>query len=377
MPVPFCLIRSLRLLVLAGAVAAALPARANDYANVSQLVRSGKYADALVKADQYLSAKPRDPQMRFLKGVIQSESGKTQEAIQTFTRLTQDYPELPEPYNNLAVLYAAQNQFDKARSALEMAIRTNPSYATAHENLGDIYARLAGQAYGKALQLEGANSNGTNGTGSNSSGSNGSAPSTQPKLELIRDIFATGSASRATVAAVAPAPMPVPAPTPAPAPAPAPIPTPAVSTPIIATPASTGAPTAMTAPVASSQITATAMPDASAEDKKHLQAAVLAWAQAWSTKDMASYLHAYSKDFDTPGHLSRKDWEKQRRDRIVGKSTISVKIESLSIRIHGDKAQTQFRQDYKADALSVSSRKTLHWVKTGERWFIVKESTGG
>ena len=56
------------------------------------------------------------------------------------------------------MLYANQNQLDKARTALEMAIRTNPSYATAHENLGDIYAKLAGQAYGNALQLDANNS---------------------------------------------------------------------------------------------------------------------------------------------------------------------------------------------------------------------------
>ena len=109
-------------------------AYADDYADVNLLVRAGKLAEALTKADQYLAGKPRDPQMRFIKGVIQTEAGKPADAIATFTQITQDYPELPEPYNNLAVLYAGQSQFDKARAALEMAIRTNPSYATAHEN---------------------------------------------------------------------------------------------------------------------------------------------------------------------------------------------------------------------------------------------------
>ena len=122
---------------------------ADDYADVNRLLRSGKLAEGLAKADQYLAAKPRDPQMRFLKGVIQTEAGRKAEAIETFTALTQDYPELPEPYNNLAVLYAGQSEFDKARAALELAIRTNPTYATAHENLGDMYAQLASQAYAR------------------------------------------------------------------------------------------------------------------------------------------------------------------------------------------------------------------------------------
>ncbi len=146
-------------------------AHADAYGDVSQLLRAGKWPEALVKADAYLTHKPTDPQMRFLKGVIQRNSGQQAEAIATFTKLTQDYPELPEPYNNLAVLYAGQNQYDKALAALEMAIRTHPSYATAHENLGDVYARLASQAYSKALQLDGANA------------------TVPPKLAIIREVF--------------------------------------------------------------------------------------------------------------------------------------------------------------------------------------------
>jgi len=358
MPSRPTLSHALRLLALAAALAAALPARADDYTDVSQLVRNGKLADALTKAEQYLATKPRDPQMRFLKGVIQTESGKTGDAIQTFTRLTEDYPELPEPYNNLAVLYAGQNQYDKARTALEMAIRTNPSYATAHENLGDVYARLAGQAYSKALQLDSGNA------------------AVAPKLGLIRDMFTPAQAATkgakpapaaapATPAAPAPAPAAAPAAPPASAPAPAKAPEPAAkpapaAEPVAPTPATALAPTA-------------AAPNPAEKD---VEAAVNAWAHAWAAKDMAAYLGAYGKDFDAPGKLSRKDWEKQRRDRIVGKASISVKLSNLSIKVDGNKAEARFRQDYKADALSVSSRKTLHLVKTGERWLIVKESTG-
>jgi len=165
---------ALRILTL-GVAFTTSPAYADDYSNVSQLLQAGKFNEALVKADSFLVAKPHDPQMRFLKGVSQGYSGKTSDAINTFTKLTEDYPELPEPYNNLAVLYAGQNQFDKARAALEMAIRTNPSYATAHENLGDVYARLANQSYNKALQLDGANA------------------SVPPKLALIHELLSPGN----------------------------------------------------------------------------------------------------------------------------------------------------------------------------------------
>src|SRR4051812_47652803 len=188
---------TLRMLALAAALACGV-AHADEYGDVNQLLRSGKTADALAKADQFLAGKPRDPQMRFLRGVILTETGRTNDAIASFLKLTEDYPELPEPYNNLAVLYAGQSQFDKARAALEMAIRTNPSYATAHENLGDVYAKLASQAYSKALQLDSGNT------------------AVQPKLALIRELFAPGArGARPGSAAAAPAPVPV-APTPAP-----------------------------------------------------------------------------------------------------------------------------------------------------------------
>ena len=139
------------------ALLAAPAVHADEYTDVNQLISAGQFSQALASADRYLAAKPRDPQMRFLKGVIQSGSAQTTEAMEAFAQLNRDYPELPEPYNNLAVLYAGLGQFDKARESLEMAIRLNPGYATAHENMGDVYARLASQSYSRALQLNAAN----------------------------------------------------------------------------------------------------------------------------------------------------------------------------------------------------------------------------
>mgnify|MGYP003490893187 CR=1 FL=1 len=342
--------RLLRLLALTALVGTgAAQAQANDYAEITQLLKAGKAAEALTKADQRLSATPRDPQLRFLKGVAQAESGKPADAVATFTKLTEDYPELPEPYNNLAVLYANQNQLDKARTALEMAIRTNPSYATAHENLGDIYAKLASQAYNKALQLDAAN-----------------ATSVKPKLALIRELFSADIAKGAKPAAAAPAPAVVatqrPAPAPAPAAAPAPTTAPAATA---AAPAATPAPAPAAAPDAAKQ--------EAAKDAKEVTAAV----QAWAAKDMKAYLAAYGKDFDPPGRMTRAAWEKEREARIVGKSKITVQVSDLNVSVNGNKATARFRQAYSADSLNVSSRKTLDLVESNGRWLIVREATGG
>jgi len=335
----------LRLAALVGSLALTA-VHADDYGDVSKLVSTGKLAEAQAKADQYLAAKPRDPQMRFIKGVIQRETGKTSDAIATFTKLTEDYPELPEPYNNLAVLYANQGQYDKARAALEMAIRTNPSYSTAHENLGDVYAKLASQAYNKALQLDG-------------------TTTAQPKLALIRELFdptAKGQRPNAAPPATTPAAPATPQTAP-PAPAAAPASKPAV----VAT-APVAAPAAAPVPAAK--------PVAANNASKEVEGAVRAWAKAWAAKDMNGYLGAYGKEFNPPGKQSRSSWESERRLRITSKSNISVRLENLSVSVNGAKAVAKFRQDYKADTLAVSSRKTLDLVKSGERWLIVKESTG-
>ena len=162
--------RAAKMLAVATLSVTAVSVLADDIADVQKLLSAGKNPEALQKADQYLSAKPKDPMMRFLKGISLSQAGRTTDAIAVFVKLTEDYPELPEPFNNLAVLYAQQGQYDKSRNALEMAIRTNPSYATAYENLGDVYAKLASQAYSKALQID---------TKSN----------VAPKLAMIKDLF--------------------------------------------------------------------------------------------------------------------------------------------------------------------------------------------
>ena len=354
----------LRLLTLAVAMMFSA-AHADEYADVAQLVRGGKLPEALSKADQYLVSKPRDPQMRFLKGVIQRDSGKTNDAIATFSRLTEDYPELPEPYNNLAVLYAGQSQFDKARTALEMAIRTNPSYATAHENLGDVYAKLASQAYNKALQLDAANAG------------------VPPKLALIRELFSpTGAKGQRPIAAAVAVPAIA-------APA-ASKPAPTLPSPVLGKPAPAAAPavaaatssTPVAAPAGATPSAPTPTPVATpapavASQPREAEAAVIAWAKAWASRDMKGYLAAYGKEFDPPGSMSRSAWEEERRQRITTKSKITVKLENLSVTVTGNNtAVAKFRQDYKANELSVSSRKTLHLVKVGDRWQIVKESTG-
>ena len=168
-----------RRLLLLAMVFAACAAHADDYSEVNRLIGAKQFSEALAQVDKYLASKPRDPQMRFLKSTVQSQTGNTGDAIATLTQITEDYPELPEPYNNLAVLYAGQGQLDKARASLEMAIRINPRYAVAFENMGDVQARLASQSYSRAQKITPGNA------------------SLAPKLALIQQLLEPAAAAAA------------------------------------------------------------------------------------------------------------------------------------------------------------------------------------
>ncbi|MDX8400194.1 MAG: tetratricopeptide repeat protein [Gallionellaceae bacterium] len=305
------------------------PASADNLQDASKLFKHGQQQQALEKVNSILSAHPKDAQARFLKGLILTELGKTADAIQVFTELTKDYPELPEPYNNIAVLYAGQGQYEKAKIALEMAIRTHPSYATAHENLGDIYAKMASQAYDRALQLDKSNT------------------STLTKLELIKDLFGdrhNASASHKVISI----PKPV----------------------IIA--AAQPKKVTLKTPVIKQVKTAP-----SAQAAKTVLKTAKDWAAAWSAKDINKYLTFYAKEFKTPHNMSRRAWEAQRHSRISKPKSIQVKIQDATVKlIDKTHARIVFKQIYRASHLHSTARKTLELIQHNGKWLITLERSG-
>jgi len=151
------LVLALMLRIALGTALGTTAARADSLDDARKALRAGDRAAALTSIEKALAAKPGDQDARFLKGVALAEDGRINEAMEVYQRLTQDFPELPEPYNNLAVLYAARGDFERARQALDMAIRANPQYAVAQENLGDVYIQLAARAYERAAQIDPSN----------------------------------------------------------------------------------------------------------------------------------------------------------------------------------------------------------------------------
>ena len=141
-------------LALAAACASPL-AWADDYGDIQRLLKAGQNEAAAAKAQSLSQARPKDPQLRFLLASAQSAAGQIDAAIDTLRALSADYPELAEPHNNLAVIHASRGEYSLARTELETAIGLDPGYATALENLGDLYTRLASQQYALSARAGG------------------------------------------------------------------------------------------------------------------------------------------------------------------------------------------------------------------------------
>jgi len=133
---------------------AARKAYAASLRSARDLVAQKKYDDAIAQLDRLTAERPREPQARFLKGVALSDQKKTEDAVAVYRGLVADFPEMPEPHNNLAVLYAQKGDLGLARDELLLAIQAAPDYAVAYENLGDVYAQLAGDQYERAATLD-------------------------------------------------------------------------------------------------------------------------------------------------------------------------------------------------------------------------------
>lgn len=302
---------------------------ADELKDISQMAENGQQAAALERINTYLAANPKDAQAMFMKGIILAESNKREEAIKAFTELSEKYPNLPEPYNNLAVLYADAGQYDKAKNALETAIKTHPSYATAHENLGDIYARMASEAYDKALQLDSGNSR------------------AQSKLAMIKDLFgnkanmAAKPADTSKIGKTATLPI--------------------------------RAADKKAEPVKTAEVEKP-IAESGAGDEKSVVEAVNSWAKAWSAKDLDKYFNSYTDSFKPAKGESHKVWEQTRRDRISRPANISVEIANQKVLLEGtDKAKVSFKQSYRADGKPIRTDKTLMMRKVGGVWLIDQE----
>jgi len=141
-----------RLVLLIFALAFARSLRADELQDIDPSSRKGRCQRPRA-GQSVFSPKPQDPKGRFIKGLIWRKQNKGAESDRGFAALSRDYPSC-RALQQSRVLFAAQGEYEKARQQLELSIRTHAELRDCVRNLGDVYTKLASQAYDKALQFD-------------------------------------------------------------------------------------------------------------------------------------------------------------------------------------------------------------------------------
>ncbi len=283
----------------------------SDMESILTLINERPFV-ALEKIKKRLRSSPGEPRLLFYKGVTEAKVNQIDEAINTYNDLINRHPNLPEPYNNLAVIYAERQELDLAKETLEKAIKTNSSYSVAHVNLGDIYTQMATNAYNMAFEIDKDNKIAKN------------------KLKLITELFnyrpntneksiAIGKLEKENIV-------------------------------IITRSKST--------------------------DKKNIIKRIETWKTAWENKDLDLYFDSYSENFKYPNQMNQNQWENYRRDRIVNKKNISINISNIKLKFEKDIIHAVFYQEYKSTGYQQKSKKTLFFEFQSDDWKIIEEFSG-
>ena len=308
-------------------------------------------------------------------------------AEKKFVALVKKFPGFPQPYNNLAVVYASQGQLEAARTALEKALATDEDYATVYRNLGTVYAEMARDSYGRALQL--------NTPQRVVSLQLFDAAGAQPlRLAHVSSEVLTATAAEPVVAVVEPpvavveADQPLEKP-PALAVAEASAPAVAVVSPPVAV-AKSDKPSENPVAVESTKAFAPVVGGVTAAVQEDVPEVVLApeperaeafmqrWAEAWSAQNVETYLSFYADSFVASSGQTRADWAESRQARLTEPKMIDVTLEGFSIvRMEGDKIQVAVTQVYQSDRYADRTRKQFDLQRKKNGWEILRERSLG
>lgn len=300
-----------------------------ELSEAEELIEAGELDAALAEVDSILSRNPGDLEARFLKGMILTGQARDVEAIEIFTSLTTDYPALPEPYNNLGVLYVQQGDFDNARAALHAAILIKPDYAIAHENLGDLYAKMAIQYYGRVLEKDRLSE---------------SVRLKQSKLNNLFNVLEPSKKKTAKNESL-------------------------TVTPVIESEENQAA--------KESEFKHESEhldPQLDEAEKKAILSTIDGWSAAWSAQHVDAFLAYYSGDFKPGDGLTRKEWAAQCRSRLQKPGFIKISIDQPEVEAtSNDVARVEFVQTYQSDSYLDQVLKILDMRRENGDWKIYRE----
>ena len=281
-----------------------------DISKLNKLIEEKDYLEAKKIVEQLLDSDKENPQLLFTNGVLLSELGEIDEAINVFVSLTKSHPALPEPYNNLAVLYAQNGNFDLAKTALEKSIKTHPSYATAHINLGDLYTRMASESYNQALQIDKSNKN------------------AKTKLSLIKKLFNFQPINKNIILAED----------------------------------------------SEQKIQSfNEIKNKENIINEKIFGMIDNWKNAWMSQNFDQYIGYYSDNFKNNKGMDLEKWKQFRKPRVINKPSINLKLENIEISKNKNLYSVSFTQIYQSGDIDSTTKKTLLIELIDDQLKIVNE----
>ena len=300
-----------------------LPGTALAAASTQQLqllVEQKKFVKAVLEGNDILQQDPTNTRARFLTAYSYQMIAKTDKAISLYQDLIRDHPTLPEPRNNLAMIYLEQGDYDLASQMLVSAINTRISYAIAYANLSQVYKGIASEAYRRAI-----------------------SQSTEPakythdiELTAITRLDFQGSETAPKIANLS------------------------VSQPVLKEP--------LAEDIATTQTVVNA-----ANEGTLLIEKVRNWAQAWSSKDFDNYRASYAPDYRAKFN-THEQWVKYRQKRILRPGDIKVEVSDFTVKQRGaNLATVDFTQAFSSPRYSDRVVKRLDFNRVGSQWKIAVE----
>lgn len=332
--------RRAALAIVAGVALVATSVAQADIDAARQALSQQHYSQAMKALDAVLANKPNDPEARFLKGLTLAREKQPDQAIALFQKLSEDYPQMAEAWNNLGVLYARQNELPQAKQALEKAVDLDANYGPAQENLGDVYVALAQNAYSAAGKAE--------------DDSNGVQKKSAQLADFLKTGTSIGSAARVTRPDVRPEATSA---------------TPAASTEPDASSASSKPRQNQSSAASTSQAATEQTP----ADTSSPEATLKTWAAAWSDQNVDRYLSMYAADFQPSDGRSQSAWKALRRKRLGAPSRIRVDIADVKVDRQGTQARVTFKQHYQSPTYQDHEHKALLMTQTADGWRILHE----
>ena len=293
---------------------------------MQQLIAQKQYAKAIQSGEQTLRQTPQDANTRFLAAYAYQMTGKTDQAIKMYEDLIRDEPQLPEPRNNLAMIFLAQGDYDRASQLLVSAINTRINYAIAYNNLSQVYKGIASEAYRRAI----------------SESSEPAKYTHDIELMAITRLDHSSAESQTQIAS---------------------LPT---SEPVLPKATATEAPVAEEASAIPSLVNIANLDTLMIEK-------VMSWAKTWSSKDFDNYKASYAPDYRDK-FKTHEQWVQYRRGRILRPGDIKVDISNFSIKQRNSTTVTvDFTQAFSSPNYSDRVVKRLYFERFGNQWKIAKE----